>query len=267
MKKLFLLPTVRYDLMKKLVDSWKACPLLADWKWAVTFQEYTHVQRGRIAEVLGDALVYERGYDFRASPYLTRSEIYKHVRSEFEVFCSIDDDMQFIPQKTDFAKAVEKCLLPDVGVVSCNWVRFDTPALWARVRQEEKFLKQPLVNMSGGMVYSGKVIDAVFQYPLKPYIFCDIQLALVSYLQGYENYRYLGSVLVHSVMVKDGLKKLYAQRDMDIPDERFLGVIPASSPTYKGTTNNWYMPKSSQLTLEAHIVHELNKEKLQNGEL
>lgn len=259
--KTFLLPTVRYDLMKKLVSSVDKLPDAQTWKWCVAFQCYEKQQRHEIESLLGDKLHYTVGYENRIPPYQTRALMYKKIRDDFDVFCSLDDDMQFVSGKTDFTKAVEKVGQPTVGVVSCNWVRFDTPKLWARSRWEETFLKQALVNMSGGMVYGRKVVDAVFDYPVKPYMFCDIQLALVSYLNGYDNFRYLGSTLIHSVMVKDGLRTMFAQRNMDIPESEFLSVEACKSE-YKDTTNNWYMPESKNLTVLAHETHNKNRGKL-----
>lgn len=254
----FLIPTVRYDLMKRLVLSVKNLPKDGEWKWCVAFECYAKEQRAEIEGLLGPELHYSVGFENRIPPYQARATMYKRIMDEFDVFVSLDDDMEFVEGKTNFAKAIDKALLPGVGVVSCNWVRFDTAKMWARCRHEDKFIKQPIVNMSGGMVYGRKVIDSVFAYPVKPYMFDDVQYPLVAYLDGYENFRYLGSVLVHSVMLKGGMSTLYKSRDLDLPDSDYLAVEKAAD-IFKGTNNNWHIPSSANLTELAHLVHEKNK--------
>ena len=108
--------------------------------------------------------------------------------------------------------------------------------------------------MSGGQLYSRAVAQLVLKRPLRPYAFCDIQVALLAYLAGLENYRYLGSLLVHRTMSVGGLHDLQQRQNMAFPDPVYLLARPGKG-VYK-FDNNYYMPASDDLTPLARRIHE-----------
>lgn len=252
-----ILPTVRPDMFMNLLRSWVACPSLHGWVMLAYFQAYTPAQIDQCYSIVRDAglSLEDISSDTRVPPYMARAAIYQRWPG-VKVYASIDDDMTFWPGRTDYTKAVEMALLPATGVVSCNWVRSNTPALIRRALFEDRFIEQPIVNMSGGMIYSRRTAELLLSWPVKPYIFCDVQVGLVTYVEGFTNYRYLGSHVFHNVMTRGGLKTLYAQQAMLIPDERYMRV-KVSSKVYE-VGNNYHMPTSTNLTLYAHTLHHAN---------
>jgi hypothetical protein len=244
--------------MERLVRSWVGNPLLSDWTWAVTFQEYSRQQVAMFRSLLGSALIYEKSYDFREAPYLIRNVMYKALRGTVDVYCSLDDDMAFIPDMTNYASPAVKVMEKGVGVISCNWVRSMSPGFMRRAQYRDEYIKQPLVNMSGGQVYTQAIADLVQKYPIRRYMFDDLNLSLVAYLEGYENYRYLGSLAIHGILKPDGMSKLLDTVKMEIPEPEYVVTQPAKK-LHKFDGNDWIMPGSEALTPLSREMHEKNR--------
>lgn len=249
MKTAILVPTVRPDFMATFMASLHFLP--EHWRVYATFQGYTTEQIRAIHEgPQGHRLAGHLKME-RHPPYLTRALMLQRWIDDVDVWVNCDDDMEIL-NSVDYDTMAAKAIEPGVGVISGNWVK--SPGHMHRARFEDTWIKQPLVNMSGGMCYAKKIAYELLSAPIKPYLFCDVQAAMVSYIAGYENFRYLGSLIIHRIMSKDGLKASYAQRNFDLPEADLLKVEP-SKTVYKTTDNNWHMPGSKNLLPRAHELH------------
>jgi len=253
MKKLMLMPSCRPDGLATFLRSLADTPALADWELGIYAQAYTPDQKDAIRDSYGAERITRVIYrDDRLAPYMARAECYA-AWSDVDVWASLDDDMECLPGMTNYQAPLKWLEAnPLTGVISCNWIKSE--ALFRRARYEQTFLPQALVNMSGGQIYTRQMVDIILRNPILPYLFCDIQVALLAYLEGLTNYRFLGSLLIHRIMGKGGLKTMFQTQKMELPDPRWLPVKP-SRPVY-GPDNNYYMPDSSQLTVAARERHE-----------
>lgn len=223
-----------------------------DWKLYIAFQEYDQFNIKMIHEGSeGHRIVRSLAIPTRHPPYQTRYEILRRWYDEADVWINLDDDMEILPT-VDYDAMAAKVLEPGVGVVSGNWVKSEGHLHRAVYRPE--FIEQPIVNMAGGMAYSQEMAKVILAAPNLPYLFCDVQLALEAYVSGRVNYRYRGSLIIHRIMSKGGLKTSYAQRNFELPPSHLMMVKPCTE-VYKGTNNNWYMPDSKNLTDDAHRLH------------
>lgn len=255
MKPTFLVPSVRPDLMEALLRSWDARPWADQFQMAMALGDYSPEDRDRIVAMAGDRL-YRLIELPRTPPFIVRQMVLDAC-PDVEAWIFLDDDMEFTGE-TNFSAPLQAIETPGTGCISCNWVRNESPALRARARYEPTFIKQSLVNMSGGMVMPRAVAHLIRDHDRRPYTFCDIQASLISYLAGYENYRYLGSILIHRIMEKSGLKKSYKERAFDPPPSQWLSARPCK-PMYDFAGQNHYMPIAKDLMPDAHDEHRRNR--------
>jgi len=252
MRRAILVPTVRPDMMATFMRSLSF--LGPAWKVYIGFQGYTDAQ---VAGVLGGPEGHRvAGYERmeRTPPYVARARMLARWRDEVDVWVSCDDDMEMLAS-VDYETLALRALEPSVGVVSGNWAKSESHLRNSRF--EVRFVRQPIVNMAGGMCYARKVVDVLLAAPVQPYMFCDVQVALLAYVAGFENFRYLGSLILHKIMSKGGLLQSYAQREFDLPPADLMTVVPAAGGAVK--MNNYYMPSAKQLLPRAHELHRANR--------
>jgi len=224
-----------------------------DWRLYVAFQEYDRAQVRAVHEgPQGHRITQSLVIPTRVPPYQTRYEILRRWHDEADVWINLDDDMEIL-STVDYDAMAEKACEPGVGVVSGNWIKAEGFRQRAVYRPE--WIKQPIVNMAGGMAYSQEMAAIILAAQNRPYLFCDVQLALEAYIAGRENFRYRGSLIIHRIMSRGGLRTSYAQRDFELPPAHLMTVQP-STVVYKTTNNNWYMPDTKSLTPEAHRLHQ-----------
>lgn len=254
MTRILLVPTVRPDMMRTLMASLHHLP--ADWRLWIAFQAYSDDDIHAIVNGPGgERIVRFLRMPERYPPYQTRLEMLRRWLQDEDIIVNLDDDMELLPT-VDYAAMAERVVQPGVGVVSGNWGR--SPALLKRAVHRAEWIEQPIVNMAGGMMYSAQTARDFLAAPDEPYLFCDVQAALVAYVAGRVNYRYRGSLIVHRIMSKGGLKTSYALRDFALPPPDLMTVKPCTE-VYVGRNNNYYMPDSGSLTPEAHARHRDNR--------
>lgn len=255
MRRALLVPTVRPAMMHALADSLVFLP--RDWRIYIGLQCYSDDEQSallnhpQIAARLAGSMTSSQ----RTPPYLARAHILRLAIDKVDIWANLDDDMVILPT-VDYDAMMVKALEPGVGIVSGNWAR--SAGLLKRHPPVKIMVRQPLVNMAGGMIYTRAVAQAIISADVMAYHFCDVQAALVAYLAGYDNYRYRGSVILHKIMAPGGLKQSYAEQDFILPDPHWLRVLP-STVTYPGRDTNYHMPDSSLLTPSAHERHARNR--------
>lgn len=248
-----LCPTVRPAMFMRLLDSFDILPQASEYWLAVHFQGYTQAEIDAVkAHRWASRIVYAVKTEHRIQPYICRAAMYRAVPAE--VYISLDDDMVVLPT-VDWASAVAKAMEPGVGVISCNCVKSQSPALVARAKYEPTFIKSVLTFMSGGQVYSNTVAKLALQAPVLAYWACDLQLGLLAYVAGLENYRYLGSLIEHNVGSPGGIKE-FPKGDRVLPDPRYLAMRNSGKGPY-----SYLCPTPADITKLAHDSHNRNKEK------
>jgi len=252
-------PSVRPVLLQALLKSWRGHEAV----WGIPL--HIHAQRAP-----------RHAWDALAAEFADLPLVWTHAEQGGPVFpirCAamranpgvdtwihFDDDMELVPGLTDFTEAIVKANEPGVGVVSCNWTRSMAPGLLARCwpPREPLWIKQPIVNMSGGMVYTRRVVDELLKVGNVPYLFDDTQVGLSAYLAGYENWRYRGSVLIHKILSPGGVKEVFKSTELVPPDAHYMRVRKCK-PVYAHEGNNLYIPTSDDLTPEAHATHRAHR--------
>lgn len=250
----FLLPSIRPDLMRALLNSWDARPWRDDYQMACALIDYSDAEYEEVRDRLGDRALLILRIEGRTPPFPLRQRILDELPAWPDEFIFLDDDMEFTDE-TNFAGALAKVRSdPGCGIVSCNWVRSEAPGLRAKARYEETFIKQPLVNMAGGQVMRAEIARLIQNHDRIPYTFCDVQKALIAYVNGFVNYRYLGSILIHRILESEGLKKSYKVMPFSAPDPAYIEAKPCKA-VYAFEGQNYYMPASKDLTDHAHAEH------------
>ena len=80
-------------------------------------------------------------------------------------------------------------------------------------------------------------------------------------MNGYENYRYLGSLIVHAVVTKGGLKDWRHKHDAVVPHPEIFDYKRAKKDKYATKGNNHHEPISSDLTPFARAMHLKNRKR------
>lgn len=252
-----IVPTVRPDLFRTYLRSFAATPALEGWRLYPVMQDWSPAALATVQampeweRVTEPILLAERD-----APYILRvTTMAKYP--DVDVWCNTDDDMEFLPGETNYDEAVNRALQPGVGVVSCNWIRSEAFRKRAVV-QPGKFIKQPIVNMSGGQVYSRRIARLLARNPVQNYKYDDLHTGLVAYIHGNDNFRYLGSLLIHRILKPGGLKQLFNDVDLAVPDPKLLPVSASARREYEAD-NNTNMPRPEDLTARAHALHRANR--------
>ena len=260
MRKSIYIPTVRPDSLNRFFKSVVELNLLQDWNFFFYFQCYTKQNIRELFSKYGHLISGYLESDKRVAPYVARCELMKTYKSD--IYCVNDDDavlMNLLDYNTPVQKILQdhKC-----GMISTNWVRVNTPKMMAQKRYEREFKKQNLINTGGGLLFSDKVLKtSILNQPILPYLYDDIALSLNAYVGGWNNYRYLGSIIEHNAVMNGGIKTLYKERSMQLLDSRFIDMKKTTS-IYPHENNNYHMPTSKNITEYAHKLHKENSIKI-----
>lgn len=188
----------------------------------------------------------------RLGPFVAR-----HValaRWHAHTYILVDDDMRLLPE-TNYAPAIERTRAHGVGLVSTRWVRSPMMLEAARQRTKHAFVHQPIVYVGGGMVFGDEIANIIREESPLPYWSSDVAFSLASYLAGYRNERYLGSLAIHRV-VSSGGRKAWIQHNTDVvmPPQQYI-TTPRGAREY-------HIPTASNLTRLARETHQVNRKQL-----
>lgn len=257
MIKAILVPTVRFDYFIKFLDSLKHLP--TDWVIYSQIALFTREQGMQIAHhPQSDRLAGIIWENKRMPPWIARTNILKKYRAD--IWCNADDDIEWT-EHTHVEPILEKLQEPACGLITGNWARTESLLPKKVAAMQHKFVKQPIVFTAGGMFLRDEHVQILLRDEATPWFVDDVHMALTLYLNGFTNYRYLGSLAIHRIQTKGGLIKIY-QTDNTLvhPDPRYLMLHPCA-PMYKeAPRNNFLMPMSKDLTEAAHELHNQNKE-------
>lgn len=263
MKKGFYVPSVRPKSLFKLLKSIRQLNVIQDWDIYLYLQCYSNDERDKLRGEYGDMIEGMLITNERVAPYVARRELMNHFPSD--IYCLNDDDavmLNMVNYETPVQFLLENRL---AGMISTNWVRVNTEKMMARKRYEDVFVKQKLVNTGGGLIFRNDILKNFREDEIQPYLYDDIAFALQSYILGYDNYRYLGSIIEHNAVMKGGIKTLYKEREMCLLPEDLIEMKPTTD-IYPHKNNNYHMPTQRDLTQLAHRLHRENNAYLQKAE-
>lgn len=186
----------------------------------------------------------------------------------YDAYVNLDDDMLIVPE-TDYSPAIEKALLRDVGFVMTNWAR--TPGLLAKkvpammeVRATGRsFTKQIMLYNGGGMAYSEKIAALMRELPPVKTAF-DCAWPITSYVNGYTNYVFRGSLAVHRVCGMGGMKTFMKETPLHVMCQEWLRFKPALRR--KGNCQDVLIPLDADVLPAAKAEHARMREILMRSD-
>lgn len=222
---------------------------LPDWSLAVVAQGHSAAQIEKMKQAYGGEATWV-SLDRRIGPHSAKV-VGLNAVPDSDVFCSIDDDMEFL-ELTNLDPAAQKAIEPSVGFVSAGWMPHES-----RIRPSlivQKYVSQPIVYTGGGLVFARKIAQLVAALPDLPY-FCDnTEWSVAAYIAGYSNYRWRGSLAIHRVCGTGGRRAWIPLGHRALPSSRYVRLESA-----KGGGEAYKIPTSGNLTDEAHALHVANK--------
>lgn len=175
----------------------------------------------------------------------------------YDIYCNLDDDMTLMPQ-TNYEPVIKRLATdPEAGFILTNWARTESLYVKKIGGMQDKFVPQCFVYQGGGMLYREDVAALIRKLPLKETVF-DEGWALTAYLNGYVNYRYLGSVAVHAICTKGGMAQWY--KDIDYSK---LELLYDNYINYRKAKDGvrYHIPMDSDLTAAAKMQHQAFNQK------
>ena len=261
-EKMFLIPTVgnRISELQKMLLSMQRYK--KGWKFVIIAQAYSNSEKMELSDFVktigldADIVFLKDGVGPARARRVAISSF------DADAWIGLDDDMIITPE-TDYNKMVDIIMdRKDIGLLSSNWAR--TAELVKERGTKEKLVKQPIVYTGGGLAFRRDFVEMFLEKsPDELWLFDNIAWSLTSYLNGYENYRYLGSICVHKACTKGGRREWVYQGSRVLPDKAFINVRPASNNKRELELGNcWHICDSSDLTEKAKQIHKEAKERL-----
>lgn len=174
-----------------------------------------------------------------------------HRLDNYDFYIIVDDDMEFLGKEDfdtpmKFAGAISDCGL-------CSTECFRTIGYYDKSVQKHKFVVENVQWIFGGTVIKKSIRDLlVREIDLNPYTYDGF--CLVTYVHGYTNYKYLGSITLHKAGAKNGVEYVYKNYKEFVPYfEKYIKNPYDSRGRLK-------LPiRESELTEEARRLHEENR--------
>ena len=175
---------------------------------------------------------------------------------DYDIYCNLDDDM-ILTKYTNYEPAIRKCMEKGTGFVLTNWAKTEKLMMDKVPKMRDEFVKQAMIYQGGGMLYSNDVAKMIREIPVVKTVF-DEGFPLTAYLNGYENYRYLGSLAVHKICTTGGMNSFYKSTDYS----KLKNMYPEYINYKMGKNGRWLIPMDKDLTPKAKEMHKANREKL-----
>ena len=177
---------------------------------------------------------------------------------DYDIYINLDDDM-LLTEFTSYKESIKKSLEKQTGFVLTNWAKTESLMLKKVPKMKDKFVSQALVYQGGGMVYSEKIAQVMRKLkPIKSTF--DTEWSLTSYLLGYTNYRYLGSLAIHMVCGVGGMNEFMKNNPAVKTLEPYVNYRKAKKQN--GTGMDLLIPLDSDLTQLAKDTHKQNRFKI-----
>lgn len=252
MKGTFVIISVseRIDALNSLVRSIKAQPQMAGIDLNLLFQDPEDVA-GQIEDKRAFRNIFIRPQ--KMGCHAARVELVRLLKYDF--YINLDDDMELV-EHTNYSRAIAKAMEPSTGFVLTNWAK-TRKLLDAKVpKMRPEFVRQVLVYQGGGMVYAEKIAALMRALPAIGQTF-DHAWPLTAYLNGYTNYRDLGSLAIHRVCGVGGMNSYLSANPVQLMMGQFVDFKKAKK--IHGNGHDVLIPLDKDLTPLAKETHIKNR--------
>ncbi len=217
MTKTFIIVSVsdRIPQLNELVGSIIANHRFDDYRIALYLQDY----QGRAEE-----LMYRWRYNAifvvgeKEGCHAARVHLLRKVRAD--IYINLDDDM-LLTEHTRYDAAIAKACERGTGFVLTNWARTRSLLEKKVPKMREAFIPQIMCYQGGGMVYSEKIAELMRGLPAEGFRYDDLW-PITAYINGYTNYAYKGSLAIHKVCTKGGMKTWMAETEPPYACAKFI---------------------------------------------
>lgn len=258
--KAFAIPTVpsRIEGLKTLLKSISV--YIDDWDIIIAAQCYTEAQKADMLDYI-KSLGLESRTIFKTSdkPLGSFGGRKLCLKSDYDIYCNLDDDMEVIETQNYNAMA-EHAMKDSVGIVAGNWGRNLKLAQAKIPKMRHEFVKHTIVHTGGGAVFARKIRDVIMHMP-DNLAYDDSEMALMSFVNGYDNYRYMGHVVVHAIVTKGGLRDWRRVSKGALPNSMYFDYKPTAKKFYDTEGQNYHEPYSQDVKPFARTMHLKNKKK------
>lgn len=248
MKKTFVIISVsdRIDALNSLVECIRSFSKFDDYDLCLCYQDYLHnSDLIKHKEWYATLLIEPQKMGCNGA----RVHLLRHI--SYDIYINLDDDMLLVEQ-TNYEKAIQKALQPDVGFVLTNWARSETILESKISKMTDKFVPQVMVYQGGGMVYSEKIARLMRHLPLEKTMFDDIW-CITTYINGYMNYRYLGSLALHFICGTGGMRLFMREENPKLACSEYINYRKGKRE------GEWLIPTDSDINEWAKFLHKRNK--------
>ena len=231
--------------------------LKKDWNIYVCFQAYTNDDLKEAVDFISQVCCNDFQFVFTeglTGCHLARMQILDLYNSD--VWCLLDDDMIAIDKTKYDLMANIVWNIKDIGLLSGNWRRNETMA--EKAVAKDNIIVQNIVYTGGGLFFRNEVAEIIKAIPRKLYVFDNPLWSIYTYVNGYSNARYLGSIAVHKVCTVGGRRRYFdeVREKKYLPPEEWI-----SSRKAKNAFDEYLMCDSSDITPLAHKLHLENLKK------
>lgn len=251
MKKTFVIISVsdRVEQLNELVKSICDFPKFKDYDINLLYQDYLgNADKIKYRWRYANIFTHPEKLGCHGARVALLREIEK--KGSYDVYINLDDDM-LLTEYTDYSKPIEKALEQGTGFVLTNWARTESLMLSKVPKMQDTFVKQALIYQGGGMVYANKIAKLMANLEVTAAMFDDIW-PLTSYINGYTNYRYLGSLAIHSICTKGGMHLYMQENKLPLLCKEYINY------RYCKDGKSVHIPMDSDLNETARNLHKQN---------
>lgn len=236
----------RVNELNHLVESIMKFPKFRDYDLCLCYQDYMgNADEIKYKERYATILIEPEKMGCNGA----RVHLLNHIK--YDYYINLDDDMELVEQ-TDYTKAIMKASEAGTGFVLTNWAR-SRKILESKIpKMADKFVKQTMVYQGGGMVYSDKIANLIRKIPVKKTMFDDIW-CITTYINGYTNYRYLGSLALHFICSTGGMRTFMREEQPELAATEYINYRKGKRE------GEWLIPLDSDINDWARFLHERNK--------
>ncbi len=250
MKTTFVIISVsdRVDSLNELIESIARNSRFKDYDINLLYQDYLGNKDAiKYKGVYKNIFIYPK----KLGCHGARVTLLRKIWQDYDVFINLDDDI-LLTEYTDYTLAIEKALEPSTGFVLTNWARTESLMMKKIPKMENKFVKQALVYQGGGMVYKKEIAELMAGLDVSHAKFDDIW-PLTAYINGYDNYRFLGSLAIHKICTTGGMHAYMKENDLPLLCREYINY------RYCKDGKDVHIPMDSDLNERAKALHLQNK--------
>ncbi len=189
-----------------------------------------------------------------------RVRLLRRIVDQYDFFINLDDDME-MTEWTRYRLAIHRSLQKGVGFVLTNWARTELLTRKKAANMRDIFVPQIMCYNGGGMVYSREVANLIVQLEPIPTAF-DCAWPLTSYLNGYENLSFKGSLAIHRILGTGGMKVFMRNTPASVMGACWLNFRKVVRPN--GTCMDYCIPLDGDVLPAAREMHRINRFALLN---